>query len=483
MRYDIVQKMVRYQNDPVYYVQDRLKVEPDLWQRDALIAIASGDRDKIRIALSACVGPGKTTVLAWAGWWFLSCKGEPGQHPKGLAISITSDNLKDNLWAEFSKWRDRDPFLMQYFEWTKEKIFSKEYPATWFIAARSWSKSANAEEQGRTLSGLHSEYVIILVDESGEIPPPVLKAADQVLSSCKWGKILMAGNPTSHDGILYQVCTRLRNLWHVIKITSDPDDPKRTPRVDIEWAKEQIQTFGRDNPWVMSSILGEFPPTSINSLLSLQDVEASMNKGLYEHEYDFAQKRLGVDVARQGLDSSVLFPRQGLRAFPFVELKGADNNEVAARIMMAKKKWGQELEFVDGTGGFGAGVVDQLKLAGLSPREIHFASKATDPQFFNKRTEMIYTAAQWVKGGGALVYDSTLIKELTASTYTFHKGKIRVEEKEQIKKRLGFSPDRSDAFALTFAIPDMPGKLMESHILYKGGTKPKQDWDPLYRKK
>ena len=150
--------------------------------------------------------------------------------------------------------------------------------------------------------------------------------------------------------------------------------------------------------------------------------------------------------------------------------------------MLAKKNWQSELEFVDGTGGFGAGVVDQLRVAGLTPQEIHFSGKPIDPMFFNKRSEMIYNMAQWVKNGGALVYDEKLITELTTPTYTFHNGKIRVEEKEQIRKRLGFSPDRADALALTFALPDMPGKLMDSHKLYKGSPKSKTQWDPLRRK-
>jgi hypothetical protein len=54
----------------------------------------------------------------------------------------------------------------------------------------------------------------------------------------------------------------------VVSITADPDDPKRTPRVDIEWAREQIKLYGRENPWVMAYILGLFPPGSINALLS-----------------------------------------------------------------------------------------------------------------------------------------------------------------------------------------------------------------------
>jgi hypothetical protein len=97
---------------------------------------------------------------------------------------------------------------------------------------------------GKTLSGLHSKYVLALVDESGAIPLTVLRAAEQALSNCTFGKIVQAGNPISLDGMLYAAASPRRHLWHVIRITADPDDPNRSPRVDLAWAREQIATYG-----------------------------------------------------------------------------------------------------------------------------------------------------------------------------------------------------------------------------------------------
>jgi len=56
-------------------------------------------------------------------------------------------------------------------------------------------------------------------------------------------------------------------------------------------------------------VLGEFPPTSINALLG---VEEAMPRHLRIDQYDWAQKRLGVDVVRFGDDRTVIFPRQAL---------------------------------------------------------------------------------------------------------------------------------------------------------------------------
>ena len=308
-------------------VRDLFNVEPDFWQLEALEAFASEDKAKMRISLQACAGPGKSAVLAWMGWNFLLCYGKPGSHPKGAVISITSDNLKDNLWPEFSKWQGRSELLLGLFTWTKERIFCKDHPSTWFLSARSWPKTADAEEQGRTLSGLHAEFILILIDESGDIPVAVLKSGEQALTKTLFGKMVQAGNPTSQDGMLYAASTTLAHLWYVIRITGDPDDPKRSPRIDLEWAKEQIKTYGRDNPWVMAFILGLFPPSSLNIMIGPDEVAKAMGRHLTEDIYVSAQKRLGVDVARFGDDRTVLFPRQGLAGRKPVIMRGARTNE------------------------------------------------------------------------------------------------------------------------------------------------------------
>lgn len=467
-----------WKRDPVKFVRDNFKVEPDKWQAEVLRVFPSQDPDKIRMSLQACVGPGKSAVLAWCAWNFLSCYAEEGEHPKGAAVAVTSANLADNLWSELAKWRSRSKFLMQYFEWTKSRIFAKQHPETWFISARSWPKTADAEEQGRVLSGLHAKFVLYLIDESGDIPPPVLRAANQGLSNCAWGKIMQAGNPTSHEGMLYLAANAQRHLWHITCITSDPDDPNRTPRVDIAWAKEQIDTYGRDNPWVMSSVLGQFPPSSLNTLLSPFEVEAAMKRAPSIMDYEFSQKRIGVDVARFGLDSTILFPRQGLMAFKPKELKGARTNEIAAHLVKMKDEFKSEMELVDDTGGWGAGVIDSYLQAGGNAIPVNFSSKATDPRYYNKRSEMYFLMAKWVKKGGALPNIPRLVAELSAPTYTFHMSKFRLEEKEQIKQRLGFSPDHADALGLTFAMPDMPRSVSIPGIPRQATNKVKMDYDP-----
>jgi phage terminase large subunit len=134
-------------------------------------------------------------------------------------------------------------------------------------------KSADPEAQGRTLSGLHAKYIAYFLDESGDMPTSLGRTAEQGLGNCAWGKILTGGNTTSQTGLLYEVAVRQRHLWTVFSITGDPTNPKRSPRVPIDWAKQQIESYGRENPWVMAFVLGEFPPGGLNTLLSVEDME------------------------------------------------------------------------------------------------------------------------------------------------------------------------------------------------------------------
>jgi hypothetical protein len=459
------------------YADEQFQFQGDPWQEKALLAFASPDPKYQRISLQACVGPGKTAVLSIAGCWFLGVQGDKLEHPQGACVAITGDNLRDNLWKEYAKWIQRSDYMRAAFTQTARRIFANHHPETWFLSARSWPKSANADEQGTTLAGLHSKYVLVQADESGAIPTPILRSGEQALAQAGGGfaKFLQAGNPVSLEGMLHAAANELRHLWHVIRITGDPDDPEawvHSPRVGPnprKWATEQIATYGRENPWVKSYILGQFPPSSINALLGLEDVEAAMARQLPITAYEWAQKRLGVDVARFGDDRTVIFPRQGLVSFKPVVMRHARDSAVsvniANQVLGSKLRWGSELEFFDATGGWAAGAVDVMRANGAGPINVQFAAPAIDPRYANRRAEIWFAMSEWIKGGGVLPRGLTeIVAELTTPTYAFNKGKFLLEEKDHVKIRLGRSPDLADALALTFGMPDMPGGQMQQQI-------------------
>jgi len=468
--------MLKWINDPVLFAEENFGITLDEWQKEGLIAISNNQR----VAFKASKGVGKTALLAMACWWFMVTRFDS----KVVATSISYDNLKDGLWSEMAKFMNMSKLIQSQFEWTHTRIYLKEKPETWFMSARTWPKGASSEQQANTLAGLHADNIMFVLDESGGIPSSVMAAAEAALAndthSGTDAKLIQAGNPTHLSGPLYEASTRDRNMWKVIEISSDPENPKRSSRVSIEWANQQIQKYGRDNPWVLVNVFGEFPPSSSNVLLGYEEVRAAMNRKVDGDSYINSQKRLGVDVARFGSDSSVIFPRQGLMAFQPVVMRGARTNEIASRILQAKSKWESEVEYIDGTGGFGSGVVDSLIQKGQTPQEIHFSSKPDDPRYFNKRAEMWFRMAEWIKRGGCLPYNEQLLAELTAPDYYFKGSKLILEDKDLIKEKIGSSPDLSDALALTFADVEMTTGLGELGVLNRTHIeKSSWDYDPL----
>jgi phage terminase large subunit len=475
------QRIKSWRENPLKFAVDNFGVNLDPWQEQVLSSIGGVSNPRRRVVMKACTGPGKSAVLAWAGWHRLVCFADRGEHPKGAALSGEGrDNLRDNLWAELSKWQARSEFLKAAFTWSQERVFANDHKETWFLSARSYPKDADQEAIGRSLSGLHSKYPFVLLDETGAMPVTVGQKAEQIFTGgvCD-GLVIQAGNPTSTDGLLYNSCVNANSTTVVITITADPDDPKRTSRVDIEHAREQIRRHGKDNPWVMATILGQFPKSGFNTLLGLDEVTQAMGRHMTDDKFDFSQKRLGVDCARFGDDRTIIFPRQGLVAFKPVEMRGARSNEIAARVALAKSRWQSELEFVDDTGGYGSGVVDSLIQAGHTPMSVNFSSRASDTRYFNKRSEMWFLMAEWIKRGGKLPHVPELVSELTVPQYSFQNGKFRLEEKDQIKERLGRSPDYADALALTFAMADMPKSMTAIHPSLAKPQHAATEWDPF----
>lgn len=473
-----------WRENPAAFAYEELKFEAgDIWQQRVFDVFPSQDPDKLRLSLQACTGPGKTAILAVLNWNFISCYGSTGEHPQGLCTSITEANLNGNLWPALSKWQQRSEYLKLAFRWTATRVSSVDHPETWFIEARNWSKRADPETLGRTLSGLHAKDVMVTLDESGDIPVPVLRSGEQIFSSAyRWAKLLQGGNPTSLEGALYHASTLARHLWTVVRVTGDPDDPERSKRVSIENAREQIALYGRDNPWVKATILGQFPEASINALLGADDVDGAMRRHLRSDQYDWAQKRLGVDVARYGDDRTVIFPRQGLASFRPKVMRHARNSavsvDIANAVMASKANWGAEMEFFDATGGWAAGAVDVMRSNNCSPIDVQFAAPAIDARYANRRAEIWFAMAEWVKGGGALPPIPELVGELTTPTYTFKHGKFLLEDKDQVKKRLGRSPDLADALALTFGMVDMPAALSVQGLLAARGATVESEFNP-----
>jgi phage terminase large subunit len=448
--------LVRWREHPASFVREVFKATPDAWQEDVLEAFPHRQRQ----AMTCCKGPGKTTLLSWLGWNFMITRVDA----RCAALSVTADTLRDTLWAELGYWYAKSPILQQMFVVDGERITSRFQPKTWWISARSFPRSANPSDQATALQGLHAENALLLIDEAGGVPRSVLATGEAVLTGGGDQHIVLAGNPNNQDSALGQAVINQRKLWDVTEVTGDPDDPKRSPRVNIDWARQQIEAWGKDNPWVLVNVFGRFPPSAINTLISPDEVRDAQKRHYIESQYADFPKILGVDVAGFGDDESVIFKRQGKVSFPPLRMRNLDSLQGAAHVANIHNEWkGQSIQ-IDATGGYGAGWYDQLRAMSYEALPVQFAGKPHNPgRFFNKRAEIWWEMCEWIKDGGALPPVPEMVAGLSTATYSFKGDRIILEDKKQIKERLQRSPDLEDALACTFAYPVAP---RPTHVIY-----------------
>ena len=224
-----------------------------------------------------------------------------------------------------------------------------------------------------------------------------------------------------------------------------------------------------ENAW-RQEMLCDFAASSDDVLIPMAAVQEAASRKVPAADYSFSPVVLGVDVARFGDDASVIFPRQGLLAYPPVVLTKTDNMALADRIVFEKQSRGARAIFIDAGGG--SGVIDRLRQLGHEAVEVPFGGAASrSDRYKNRRMEMWARLGEWLASGGSIPDDEALKAELSAPTYGFDsRGAMMLEAKDAIKERLTRSPDRADALALTFAMPVAAPDLQRP---------PRKEYDPL----
>jgi hypothetical protein len=169
----------------------------------------------------------------------------------------------------------------------------------------------------------------------------------------------------------------------------------------------------------------------------------------------------GVDVARFGEDSSVIFPRRGMdaRSIKSIQVHGLDTVRVEELILNFCLEHQVDTIFVDDAGAGGA-VVDHLLRHNLPVEGVAFGGKSVGDishvKYANKRAEM------WGNLKDRLPYlalpnSADLRDQLIGPEFKFNlRGELQLERKEDMRKRGLASPDIADALALTFARPVFP---------------------------
>lgn len=426
-------------DDPVLFVKKILHAEPDAWQAEVLTALAENSR----VAVRSGHGVGKTALESWSVLWFLTTR----PFPKVIATAPTVRQLYDVLWAEISKWLKRSEMLSELFEWQKTFVRLKAAPERWFAAARTAARPEN-------LAGFHAQSILFILDEASGISDEIFEAVEGALTTPD-AKLLICGNPTRNSGFFKRSFFEDRELYSTFKVSSADSG-----RVSNEYCQRLIRQYGIDSDVVRVRVFGEFPKGEADGLIALEHVETAMNREP-KLQGDLV---IGVDVARQGNDLTVLVARLGNDVIKIQKWSHADLMTTCGRIVHAAKDLmarhnKQKLSIRIDDDGIGAGVTDRLREV-VSENNLHAeikpchnGGKARDSKYANFATECYFALKERFEHGEiTLPRDDELTAELTTRKYSLNSSdKLILERKDEFKKRIGRSPDRADSLALAFA--------------------------------
>lgn len=434
---------------------------PEDWQRwvleairDGLITPEQGLQLAVQIGVASGHGIGKSALVAWIILWAFSTKPDT----LGVVTANTEAQLKTKTWARLGEWFNMF-IAREFFSLTATALLSLDptRERTWRIDLVPWS-----EKNTEAFAGLHNrgKRVLLIFDEGSGIPDTIYEVAEGALTDVDTQIIwLVFGNPTRNVGRFKEIFDgRFASHWRTRQV--DSRTVSITNKAQIQrW----LETYGEDSDWFRVRVKGEFPRRGLMEFFSAQEIDEAMTREVFTDAS--TPLALGVDVARFGMNNSVLFFRKGRdgRSINRQVYNGLSTVELAARIFDATSKYRADGIFIDG-GGVGGGVVDNVRASHLFCYDVQFGSKADlgssgvwgnpGERYANKRAEMYGAARAWMKGG-CLPNDPQLKQGLLAIRYFFNnRDEIQLESKEDIlDENPELSLDDVDAFVLTFAYP------------------------------
>lgn len=320
-----------------------------------------------------------------------------------------------------------------------------------------WFALGISTDEINRFQGFHSPYLLVILDEALGIKQEIWEAIEGLHPY----RVLAIGNPLSPEGDFFNCFSN--PLWHKITVSCldcvkwQKDSNVQIPGlVTQSWIDERRGEWGIQSPLYQARVLGEFPQQGTDTLIHLNWVENARNRDITTEEDE--QVITSCDVARYGADKTVIIDRKG-HDFLECEVKSKIPTTMTAGIVKQHyQKRGSDSLVVDDDG-VGGGVTDMLSEQKIGVYAFKGGSKqkAIDKNHFkNLRSQFYYYVARKFEQGLYSLkklkqeYYEIIKNDLCGIKYKVNSsGQIEVETKDDIKARIGKSPDFADTLMMS----------------------------------
>jgi phage terminase large subunit len=455
----------RYQADPIAWMVERMGVpertlrwslnpgyDAHRWDgaRDPLVAICEALAQGKSVGVESATGTQKTYTAALIVLWFLDCFEDslvPTAAPREKQLTL-------HLWKEIGRLWPRFQWIRPEAELTQLRIRMRPGSDVW--SAQGFATGVGADEESATKAqGFHAEHMLIVMEETPGIDAAILTAFENTCTA-PHNLRLALGNPDHQLDQLHLFCqspgvvaVRMSALDHPNVVSGDANVvPGAAARESLE---RRLEKYGEDHPIYQSRSRGISPTEATDALIKLS--WCAKAQGFSERGVGPAA--MGVDVANSiAGDEAAIADGVGAVLDNVTAFACPDANELARLKIVPRlgRMLAQDRVGVDSVG-VGAGTVNEAKrlkhtLVSLNGGERPWHIPGQEEVFFNLRAQMWWQMAQDLQHGRVgLPKDEELYADLTTPKWGTRNGKIFVESKEDLQKRLpgGRSPNKGDA--------------------------------------
>ena len=489
-----VRLMDTWRADWCKFVRDVLGVYLDV-EQEAILRSVQYNR---RTSVASGTARGKDFVAACASVCFMyltprwNAKGELVENTKVALTAPTDRQVKNIMMPEVSRLFNRAKSRGAVLPGRLNAYDIRTDYDEWFLTG--FKADENNHE---AWSGFHAVNTMFVVTEASGVSDNIFEAIEGNLQGNS--RILLVFNPNTSVG--YAARSQKGDRWHKFQLNSltAPNVVQKKiiipGQVDYEWVVDKVSNWCmpiteedvqdeqddflfegrwyRPDDTFRKKVLGKFPKVAEDVLIPSQWIEAAQERWRLANGHapiTNDSRVLGVDVAGMGRDSTVFCERVGRWVGEFKAHNSggqADHMKIAGEIVARRAGFPGMFVSID-TIGEGAGVYsrcleidDKRYIISCKYSE---AAKMKDKdlsditgqhKFVNMRAYLFWCVRDWLdpknETGAMLPPDETLAEEATEIRWSFRSdGKILVEAKDEIKKRLGRSPDKFDALANTF---------------------------------
>lgn len=452
----------RYADDPAGFFADVLRIPAARFAH--LVPIMDAVRDHALVAVRSSNGWGKDWVAARLALWHVYAR-------RGLVLvsGPTERQCRVVVMGEVRRAFLAAPTLPGTLH---EMALKVPAPESMGIVAMTSTEASK-------LSGFHAPRLMVLVTEAQAVED----YAYEGLLACATGEdstVLAVGNPLLASGKFYEI--HHGGAWHSIALSAFDHPNVKLQRSTIPGAVTQrfidmiAREYGESGGVYAARVLGEFPEGDGDALCArawLEKAHALHAAGAFMEESNAAGPVFALDPARFGTDQTVCLVKKGPRVDAIKAWGGVDTVESAKRLLEValdygktclpvRPGWGDcQPKIVVDEPGLGAGVIDALKLMGCEKvTAFNGGAKPRSDKYQNRRAEVFWALRTLLeKGQLALPVDERLDQELCEMRWQVTPlGRIKIEEKDALRSRLGRSPDRADALSMAVALEIGPAR-------------------------